>query len=206
VLAVVPVVAAVAQQRFGHAPPAVAWRQVFSLGLSILAVIPPLLVAGSIGDDLDDRTVAYLWSRPLPRWSLVTGVLLAMVPVTAAVLAIALGVACALTWGPAIDPVVVARLLAATTLGALAASALSAAVAAWSARFGTAMAVVYLLIVDGALDAVPASLHDLSIRHHVVALAGVEADPGSPLVAAAGLTVLAAAWTALAMRRVRRVD
>ena len=43
----------------------------------LLTVIPPILVASSIADEIDDKTSAYLWSRALPRWSIVLGKFLA---------------------------------------------------------------------------------------------------------------------------------
>src|SRR5207237_965006 len=56
--------------------------------MMILAILPPLFVSSSIGEEIEDRTTTYLWSRPLARWTVVGGKLLALVPV---VLALALG-------------------------------------------------------------------------------------------------------------------
>src|SRR5262252_2065540 len=44
--------------------------------LTTLTLIAPVLVSGSIGDEIDDRTATYLWSRPLPRWVMLIAKLL----------------------------------------------------------------------------------------------------------------------------------
>src|SRR5215216_4392853 len=53
----------------------------------LLAVLPPMFVASSIGDDIEDRTATYLWSRPVPRWSVLAGKLVALAPLSAAFIA-----------------------------------------------------------------------------------------------------------------------
>src|SRR5688572_20755275 len=47
----------------------------------VLAVLPALFVASSIGEEIEDRTTTYLWSRPIPRWAVLVGKLCALVPV-----------------------------------------------------------------------------------------------------------------------------
>ena len=49
--------------------PMVRWHNTVALWSLLLSVIPPILLAGTIGEEIEDRTMAYLWSRPLPRWS-----------------------------------------------------------------------------------------------------------------------------------------
>src|SRR5258706_12391348 len=42
----------------------------FGIELFTIAVIPTLFVAPSIGEEIEDRTATYLWSRPLARWTI----------------------------------------------------------------------------------------------------------------------------------------
>jgi len=181
-----------------------AWRDVFTFGLSLLAIVPTMLVAGAIGEDLDDRTAAYLWSRPLPRAALVTGKLLAMAPLAFAVIAAGMTAAFAVAWGD--DVLMLGRGLLALGLGVAVVSAAAAALATLAPRVATALAVVYVLFIDIPLGVVPLAMQQLSITYQVSQVAGVDQYP-APL--AGGLLALAglgAVWTAIALWRVRRVE
>jgi ABC-type transport system involved in multi-copper enzyme maturation permease subunit len=184
------------------------WREVFTYSLSLLAIVPPLLVAGSIGDDLDDRTATYLWSRPLPRWSLVTGTLLAMVPLAFAILSVGVSAGFVVSFGAAATSEldVLARGLAALALGVLAVSAASAALATVSPRFATALAVVYVLFLDLPMSLLPVSLREISIGYQAAQVAAVQQYPASLVGALAALTGITGAWLAIALWRIGRVE
>jgi ABC-type transport system involved in multi-copper enzyme maturation permease subunit len=53
-----------------------------AIQLLVLALLPPMFVASSLGEEIEDRTTTYLWSRPIARWTIVIGKLLALVPVS----------------------------------------------------------------------------------------------------------------------------
>ena len=38
--------------------------------LVVMALLSSVFVASSIGEEIEERTITYLWSRPLPRWTL----------------------------------------------------------------------------------------------------------------------------------------
>jgi ABC-type transport system involved in multi-copper enzyme maturation permease subunit len=184
------------------------WREVFTYSLGLLAIVPPLLVAGSIGDDLDDRTATYLWSRPLPRWSLITGTLLAMAPLAFAILSVGVTAGFVLSFGAAApaELAVLARGLAGLALGVLAVSSAAAALATVSPRFATALAVVYVLFLDLPISLLPVSLREISIGYQVSQVAAVQQYPaglGGALLALAGLI---GAWLAVALWRISRVE
>jgi ABC-2 type transport system permease protein len=51
-----------------------------SYGLQLLApVVALVLASAALGDFVDDRTLVYLWLRPVPRWQISTGAALASV-------------------------------------------------------------------------------------------------------------------------------
>src|SRR5687768_16272162 len=52
--------------------------------LIVIALLPSVFVASSIGEEIEDRTTTYLWSRPVARWTIVVGKLLALAPLAAA--------------------------------------------------------------------------------------------------------------------------
>src|SRR5687767_14430638 len=53
----------------------------------VMCILPPVFVASTIGEEIEERTSSYLWSRPLPRWTLLVGKLLALAPVASALVA-----------------------------------------------------------------------------------------------------------------------
>jgi ABC-type transport system involved in multi-copper enzyme maturation permease subunit len=184
------------------------WRQVFEWVPPLLAIVPTLLVAGAVGEDLEDRTSAYLWSRPLPRRSLITGKLLAMAPLAFAVMAVGVIAAFALTWRAAaagnLD--LLARGVAALALGVAAVSAASAALATLSPRFATALSVIYVLFVDTPMGIVPLAMRELSITYQVTQVAGVDQYPPPLTGSVLALVGVTAAWTAIALWRIGRVE
>jgi ABC-type transport system involved in multi-copper enzyme maturation permease subunit len=86
-LGLLPTLLAIAQ-RVNGADLTQAWNASLTSYTAILAIVAPILVAASLSDEIDDRTSAYLWSRALPRWSVVTGKLLGLAPIAAAVVAV----------------------------------------------------------------------------------------------------------------------
>ena len=57
------------------------WEAVLAMWITCMTVATPVLLAASIGEEFEERTMTYLWSRPLPRWSILTGKLVALVPI-----------------------------------------------------------------------------------------------------------------------------
>lgn len=94
------------------------WRAAFELSLLTLPIVPAILIGPSLADELEDRTSAYLWSRALPRWSIVVGKLVGLAPVAAVCLTVGL----ATSWLVAGGPGAVAVADAWRGLGALAAA------------------------------------------------------------------------------------
>ena len=83
----------------GGPHPAVGQAEVLSLAVLVMAVLPPLLVASAVAEELEDKTAAYLWSRPIARWTVLVGKLVVLLPLAAAL--VAGGTAAALrTLGP----------------------------------------------------------------------------------------------------------
>ena len=209
VLALASLPVAYARLILGSGPPGAGlWRDVFSFGLRLLWVVPTTMVAGAIGDELTDRHRSYLWSRPLPRWSILTGKLLASAPLAFAVLAGGLAAAFALARSPALeDPgLVLARSLGAIALGVIAVGAVATAMATLQPRFATALAIGYMGFVDFPLGEMPAALRQLSIQYQVRQVAAVDQYPGSTVTALIALAVITAVAAAVALARVRRFE
>jgi ABC-2 type transport system permease protein len=195
--AVLPVIYAVAVHggRIRATP-----NDVFGFEVTLLAVLPALFIAASLGDELEDRTSAYLWSRPLPRWALLAGKLCALAPVVALLL-------CASWWIAAtagLDTTPTALSTVALAAGCLVTSVITAGIATVVPKHGMALAIGYML-VDLFIGALPFSLDAVAITHQTRALAGVSGEPSiaSGVIAMAAIAVV---WGAIAVSRIRKLE
>jgi hypothetical protein len=166
----------------------------------LLAVLPPLFVASSIGEEIEDRTTTYLWSRPLPRWTVLAGKLLALVPVVVALqiasCTAALAIAAALT----------PRACLAIGAGAAAMSLIAAGIATLVPKHGMALTICYVLLFDLPVGLLPASLRQMTISHQVRVLAGFDPVYTDAVAAAIAMCVVGGIWLALALLRIRRLE
>lgn len=185
------------------------WRTVYSLLLVLVAIVPALHLAPAVAEEIEDKTYTYLWSRPLPRWSLIAGKLLALAPATAFLLGVTAAGACALTLGSSIGEYPMAPVCAAvgTALGALAASCACMGVGSLMASHATITAILYLGAVDLPVSYIPFSIQYLSFNFHMrqIALAQ-ELFSSEALVAMLWLVGLAGIWLALALWKVARAE
>ncbi|MCX5742073.1 MAG: ABC transporter permease subunit [Proteobacteria bacterium] len=178
----------------------------FAVEQLLLVVVPPMLLAAAIGDELEDRTTAYLWSRPVPRWSVLAGKLVALAPI-AIVLVLASWIVAGLVGSGSAPPLGTVAALAA---GGLVIAIVAMGLATLVPKHGIALTVTYFLFLDLPIGALPASLRYLSVTHHVRTLAGTKTaalaqlDPQGPAVLA--LALIACGWSAIALWRIRRIE
>ena len=189
--------------REGNARPAGTIVDVTMFETLVLAVLPALFVASSIGEEIEDRTTTYLWSRPIPRWAVLIGKLGALVPVIIALVlpswVIALQVG-AETWPSAAS-------FGGLAVGALALSAAAAAIATLVPKHGMALTICYMLFFDLPVGALPASLRELSVTHHVRVIADMlgRTDESAAL-AVVGCLSICAFWLTVGLARIRRLE
>ncbi len=169
----------------------------------LFVILPAMFVASSVGEDIEDRTTTYLWSRPVPRWAVLAGKLLALAPLTAAFIVgswVASVVAGAHDIPTALSCIALAG-------GAVAMCFVAAAIATFVPKHGMPLAISYVLFFDGPVGLMPISLAKLSITHHVRTLANVfPSIDEHPSSGAIGLAVLAVVWLAIALVRFRRLE
>lgn len=196
VLAALPVVfAAVLGARSRPATPG----ELFAPSLLLFAVLPALLVGASVGEEIEDRTSTYLWSRPIVRWAVLAGKLIALTPIVVALIVGGWAIAAGLSAGA--PPVTAILGLAA---GAVATSLVVAGIAVVVPRHGMALTIAYML-VDLFIGELPFSVQQLAVTYHTRVLAGMDGAPAiaAPLI---GLAVIAGVWTAIGLRRIRRIE
>ncbi len=176
---------------------------VYQVATAVAIVIAGLIVAGPIGEEFEDRTMTYLWSRPLPRWSVITGKLAALVPLAALLYAGSLVASFAIMTDDTSRGI--GLVVGAAALAMVAMAGLAAAIATLVPRQALALTIAYLFFVDLPIGVIPARIQVLSISFHEAALAGVSHDE-SAAWAAIGLAAIAALWMMVALWRVRRIE
>ncbi|MDB4962031.1 MAG: hypothetical protein JWP01_2030 [Myxococcales bacterium] len=204
-IAALPVLYAAARRRFGgDSDPSEMGAELFTFQVLILALLAPMFVGASIAEEIEERTTTYLWSRPLPRWSVLAGKLLALVPVTAAIVLASWMASAWLSWS-ALPPT---RTILAIGGGALAMSMVATGIATLAPKHGMALTIVYMLFFDFPIGVLPATFQELSIGHHVRVLSGLRTpfDAGTPLSATIGLIVVGGLWGLIGALRVRRLE
>lgn len=180
------------------------WRRTFNITTFLLALIPPLHMAGVIGDEMDEKTITFLWSRPIARWVVLVGKLTALIPICAAVLLVAVGLPKLVV--PGFDGSDVLRGGLAVCLGVLAIGITSAGIGSLATRFSLPTAVMYMLLIDLPMSAVPFQIQEISIFHQIRQISQVDPtyDPTGPAVAM--LLCMAAVWIVIAVWRTRRAE
>jgi ABC-2 type transport system permease protein len=176
---------------------------VLAVSILLLAIVPPLHVGSSLAEELEERTAAYLWSRPIPRWTIVSGKLLALVPFVAA-LSIGGTIAAAYNIGAVGVTLSIDRTVIGLGLGVVAASCTAVGISTIATKHGAVIAMAYILFLDHPIGAVDASLANLSISHHVRGIANMDGSLSpTPLI---GLGAISAVWLFVALSRIRRLE
>ena len=173
---------------------------VFAFMNLIVAVLAPMFVASSIGEDIEDRTATYLWSRPVPRWAVIAGKLLALVPLVAGIVVLSWNASAWISWGH-LPPLYTSVAVAAS---ATAVSIVSAGIASLAPKHGMALSILYMLFVDFPLGVRPASLREISLSYQTRVLAALEV--GYAWAAAVAMISVCLVWALVAVWRMRRIE
>jgi ABC-type transport system involved in multi-copper enzyme maturation permease subunit len=174
--------------------------EMFDTSLLLLAILPPMFVGGSIGQDIEDRSSTYLWSRPIGRWAVLVGKLCALTPI---VIALVVGgwYLSMQIWRAA--PPTLASCLA-LAAGCVATSLIAAGIATVLPKHGMSLTIGYML-VDIFIGAMPFSLRELSIAHQTGVLSHLGGDTATaaPLIA---MAVVSGLWAVVGFLRIRVLE
>lgn len=195
------------------APPVRAFETIVLNGMLAGTIIPLVVLAiagAAFANEVEDRTLANLTLAPIARWRIVLPKLLGAITL-AAPFAIAGAIAVAVPAYLA-EP----RAVAAVALGALAAVALYAAAFVWLGLVTTqaiGIGLLYVVVWEGLFAGFVSGARLLSIRYTATAIMHA-ADPRrftdssllGPVAAVVVAAVVFAAFTLLAIRRLRRMD
>lgn len=143
------------------------------IGLQILVPMASLLLGSAvITEEIDDRTITYLFTRPIPRASVLVGRWLATAVILSGVLALGfwgLGLAVELTAHEAdyVNPEgLVATFAVAAVLGGLVYSAVFAALGT-ILKHPMIVGLGYAFAIEGFLANLPGKSQGLTVQHHI---------------------------------------
>ena len=173
----------------------------FTISAGLLVMLPAMFVGASIGEEIEERTSTYLWSRPIARWAVLAGKLCALTPIV--IVLIAGGwYAGVMIWAQAAPSLTSCIALAA---GCVATSVVAAGIATVVPKHGMALTIGYML-VDVFIGAMPFSLNELSITNQtreLTNLFGGQPAIATPLIAMIAVSGL---WAAVGFVRIRRLE
>jgi ABC-type transport system involved in multi-copper enzyme maturation permease subunit len=176
-------------------------RDLFNVSTLLLAIVPAMFISASIGEEIEERTSTYLWSRPIARWAVLAGKLVALVPLVIAL--VVGGWYVGLRTENAGAPL--ASSCVALAVGCVAASLIAAGIATVLPKHGMSLTIGYMLI-DVFIGALPFSLRELSITHQTGVLARIGSDPPSTSSALIAMAIVAGIWGAVAFLRIQRLE
>jgi ABC-2 type transport system permease protein len=178
---------------------------------AILPLVVLLLGTAAFGNEVGDRTLVYLTTKPLPRWRIVLPKLVAALLVGGVPVALSGALAVAIIADGDVHGAV------ATGVGLLAGAAAYAAIFTWAGlatRHALVLGLVYVFVWEATLAAYLEGVRFLSVRRFALAVvqaldanrlatADVTLSAGAGIV---GVTVVVAGFALLAVRQLKRMD
>ena len=136
---------------------------VAGIGLGLVLPVVALVFGGAaIGDLRDDKTLVYLWLRPIDRWPVVVGAAAAAATLTAPITIVPIVLAAVLTGA---GNGIVAGTLLATVVGLIAYVAVFTLFGVWLKRF-IVWGLAYILIWEGFIAQAGAGVARVALRKY----------------------------------------
>ena len=173
---------------------------VASIGFGLVLPIVALVFGGAaLGDLREDKTLVYLWLRPMDRWPIVAGAALAAMTLTAPITLVAIVSAAALTGAG--NGIVAASVLA-TAVGTVAYVGVFTLFGVWLKRF-IVWGLAYILIWEGFIAQAGAGVARVALRKYtrsiLVDRTGADLDLADFSLATGVIVPLVVAVVALAI-------
>lgn len=146
-------------------------------GLGVVApVVGLVLASAALGDMVDDRTLVYLWLRPVPRWQISVGAALASIGTALPLVVVPVTLAAFVGSG---DGKVVAAAAASSTIATLGYAGLFLALG-FKVRRALVWGIAYILIWEGFLARTVGAAAKLSVSIYSTSLLNHMTDTGLP--------------------------
>lgn len=167
-------------------------------------LVASLLMSPAIAEEIEDKTYTYLWSRPIPRWSVLAGKLLTGACITCALLLVSALVATFVTGMP--EGVVLARSLLSLVLGAVAVGIISSSLGILLPKHSIAASLAYFMVLDFIIGNIPFAAARVSVSHNVIEI-GVGLTPEASMpMSLLWLGIMSAVWGLLALWNLSRKE
>jgi ABC-2 type transport system permease protein len=175
-------------------------RLVASVGLGLVLPVVSLVFAGAaIGDLREDKTLVYLWLRPMDRWPIVVGTALAAATLVAPITIVPIVAAAMLTGAG--NGIALATLLA-TAVGVVAYVGVFTLFGVWLKRF-IVWGLAYILIWEGFIAQAGAGVARVALRKYtrsiLVERTGADLDLADFSIVTAVVVPIVVAGAALAV-------
>jgi ABC-2 type transport system permease protein len=201
-LSLLALVAPISAFALGSSDPSLddAVRLIAGVGLGLVLPVVSLVFAGAaIGDLRDDKTLVYLWLRPMDRWPIVLGAALAAGTLAAPITIVPIVLAAILTGA---GNGIVAGTLLATVVGLVAYVAVFTLFGVWLKRF-IVWGLAYILIWEGFIAQAGAGVARIALRKYtrsiLVDRTGADLDLADFSLATAVITPVVVALLAIAV-------
>ena len=159
-------------------------------------LVASLLMAPAIAEEIEDKTYTYLWSRPIPRWSVLAGKLLTGTCIASALLVASALVATLVTGMP--EASALAMSLLALVLGVAAVGVVASSLGVLLPKHAIAAALTYFMVGDLIIGAIPFAAARISVSHNVIEIAGASEEASIPM-SLIWLAIVAAFWGLVAL-------
>lgn len=176
--------------------------ELFAFEILVLGILAPMFVASTLGEEIEERTTTYLWSRPIARGAVLAGKLVTITPIVLVIGCASWLVSSQLAWSM-LPP---AQTFVSLAIGAIALCLLAAAFSTLSPKHGMALTICYLLFFDLPAGALPAALQEVSVTHQLRTLSGMWPADGSFLEGLIGIGAIMIVTGAIAAWRIRRLE
>ncbi len=173
------------------------WQDYLTAMSYMHMLVASLLMAPAIAEEIEDKTYTYLWSRPIPRWSVLAGKLLTGTCVASALLVASALVATLVTGMP--QPAVLVMSLLALVLGVATVGVVASSLGVLLPKHAIAASLTYFMVVDLILGSIPFAAARISVSHNVAEIAVGAADEASIPMSLIWLGAVAAFWGLLAL-------
>jgi ABC-type transport system involved in multi-copper enzyme maturation permease subunit len=173
------------------------WEAYFQAMSYMHMLVASLLMAPAIAEEIEDKTYTYLWSRPIPRWSVLAGKLLTGSCVASAMLIASALVATLVTGMPEYS--VLAMSMLGLILGVATVGVVASSLGVLLPKHAIAASLTYFMVIDLILGSIPLAAARISVSHNVYEIAVGSGDEASISMSLIWLAIVGLFWGLLAL-------
>ncbi|MBL4636033.1 MAG: ABC transporter permease [Kofleriaceae bacterium] len=180
------------------------WEHFLRLAGVLQMLVVALFSASAIAEEIENKTYSYLWSRPIPRWSVLSGKLVVTILLGTLLSGACVSIGFSLTG--ATETGLLLRAILALALGGLAVSCIASCLGIIAVKYALAVSIAYFLIFDSIIGNMPFALARISVFHNVTAIAGYGTNAGTTLTSVLWLLGISSFAVTISLWRLARKE